>query len=188
MNTLAEYKEQALAVKWESRPWFVTFSIKPDLYSLNVRNQFKKTIPSIIAILDNMTEKYVMLMETTKKSNVHYHALVQFKDNNSQMMGVLLEDQMKAHRVIGNTKVNDTQVLEENYPRTIEYLFKDYDKTHKILNFRGFNKPMYDNEICHIQDIYVKRPKMVIKTALLDNLVRGVALSDGVQEEDPFEF
>jgi len=164
MNTLAEYKEQALAVSWDGgRPWFLTITVKPELYSLNVRNQYKKTIPHVISILGNMTKKYVLLMETTKKSNVHYHVLAQFKDNNSQLMGTLLEDQLKGHKVLGNTKVNDTQVLEENYPRTIEYLFKDYEKTMKMLNFRGFNKPAYDNEICFIQDIYVVKPKTLIK-------------------------
>jgi len=91
--------------------------------------------------------------------------------------------------VLGNTKVNDTQVCVENYDRTVDYLFKSYETTNKVLNFRGYNKPSYTNETCFVQDIYIVKVQKQIQTALLDQIrIDGVTrvLGEIDLDDDPF--
>lgn len=161
MNPLAEYKELVRTIQWSSQPWFITITLRPELYKLRVKAQYKKTIEHVKHILALATNKYVVIAETTKAGNIHYHALAEFKEGNTKLMASVIVDVIKGHKYLGNTKVNDTQVSEDNMSRTVEYLFKSYQDTSTLVNFVGYGKPLDDYGICFIKtrEEVVKRTK-----------------------------
>jgi len=126
-----------------------------------------------------MCEAYYLVPEITKNGNIHYHAIANFKDGNSRMMATLLCDMVKPNKYIGNTKVNDCQVAIEDYGRTVEYLFKEYKTTLKMINFNGFRKDPSEIEIFYASGVNKKESDH--RTISLSKLC--VCLGDGDEEQ-----
>jgi len=152
MNPLTEYKELVRTIEWTSQPWFITITIRPELYKLKAKSQYKKTIEHVKHILNMATNKYVLVVELTKNNNIHYHAIAEFKENNTKVMASIIVDVIKGHSYLGMTKVNDTQVQDINMGRTIDYLFKDYNDTFTLINFTGYGKTPDDFGVCFIKE------------------------------------
>ena len=166
MNPLTEYKELVRTINWTSQPWFLTITLKQDLYKLKAKSQYKKTIDHVKHILNMATNKYVLNVELTKAGNIHYHAICEFKENNTKVMASIIVDVIKGHKYLGITKVNDTQVKPENMGRTIDYLFKEYNDTFTLVNFTGYGKPPDDYGVC-----FVKEKEITIKKAKQNKIV-----------------
>lgn len=166
--SLAEYKKQVSNAQWESRPWFITMTLKPEHYSLKLQKQYLLSLPYVKSILDSMCTKYILAPEITKAGNIHYHAVATFKEENSRMMAILLTDIVKTNKFIGNTKVNDKQVEDKDLERTYDYISKEITQTEGLINFNGFNKPRSEYDIIHTESKQTKKKTPSKLTKLLD--------------------
>lgn len=113
---------------------FVTFTLKPIIYDLNCRTQIRKTIPHILKTLNNVSNKWIIVAELTKANNIHYHAMVKYKDE--EISEFQLVDQLKDNKYIG------TSFITERYQGVdgtgnIQYMIKHILITQKKLNPKG---------------------------------------------------
>lgn len=117
---------------------FVTITLKPKLYKYQALTQYELTHQIIEKLLSN-TQLSSYVVELTLDCNVHYHAIVKFRDKFNR---ILFMNSAKKSREIGFIKITPTPITkDEQLVRTITYMLKDLHNTKKIISRNGY-KPL----------------------------------------------
>ena len=152
-----------------SGSYFMTVSLKPDLYSFSARSQFKKTNDKLFKLIKGYSNNFMMTTELTKKANIHYHIIIKFKD--MEYVSELLIEALRSTKEFGNTMINPDVIIETE--RTLNYIKKDIHKTYTIINNIKYGKSNYTQIFfCHKIHIVpiVAVPQPVPDTTQLDML------------------
>lgn len=127
--------------------YFLTLTLKPFLYKESVKRQLEITEDQIKDFLKHMDASGVMVFETTKSANVHYHALLTFNvpEFISKRLIYYVQDYFRKSKVIGF--VDCQQVID--YKKVLFYLFYDYEETELNTEIKPvqFNKSDYKVDI-----------------------------------------
>lgn len=112
--------------------YFITQTLKPKFYKFNINLQRELTQNTIGQLLKEFSKEFILTCELTKQGNVHYHAIVVFKNSVSLIRFI---EQTKKKNYIGMSRVTPAPILhDEGMVRSKEYLIKDVDKTIKFIN------------------------------------------------------
>lgn len=115
---------------------FITITLKPRLYKFQSMTQYEMSVNEVTAILCNSV-RAVMGCELTKDGNVHYHAIVKFRDKLNRINVVNCLRRKK--NLIGYYKLTDNAISHtDNLERSIRYLTKDLLDTQNILHTRNY--------------------------------------------------
>lgn len=149
---------------------FITVTLRPDLYGRNARGQFKTSIKHLHMMLQNNLDRYCWVAELTNKGNVHYH--IAGKENQQYAKDVIM-DVSKCHKILGNTLINREKISERK--RTYEYMIKDIDKTHYVIN----NKKTDELEISgHWEKPVIKKAKTKVLLPVAKAIDNNINLED----------
>lgn len=114
---------------------FITVSLKPTLYKESFQNQYAETTFQLKQYIECVATDAIVVIEATKKTNVHYHILA-----NSEHSNESIDDFVRNFKKLGNTftkKCNDPKYKVEisNSQMTLsEYMTKDFTRTEELLN------------------------------------------------------
>jgi len=107
-------------------------TLHPDMYKKTVREQYKQTIDKILIRLNYLRFASLIVAEITKKGNIHYHLIV--LPNEGSYIEEMIDD-FRSMKFIGSTYVNNhtiTNII--SMKRCLDYIFKEFNKTMKIIN------------------------------------------------------
>lgn len=117
--------------------YFMTQTLRPSLYKHKARDQYVKTIPIMHRHLRNCCKWYALVVELTKKANIHYHIKCEFI---TDAWKLLYLDNV---RRIG---FNDCSIIKD-MDKTTDYMLKDVLKTQEWFRLRpgehGMNLKVY---------------------------------------------
>lgn len=115
--------------KVSSAIYFITITLKPDLYKYSSITQYEMTVNAVKEILAKYNNYYVMVAEHTADANIHYHAMIVPRD---RYANIALINKLKKGRLFGFIKQNSEPVIERQ--RTFNYLKKELFYTQKTLS------------------------------------------------------
>lgn len=119
--------------------YFITITLSPKLYKYYFTTQYDMTVNELRSILLTNADKSMMVIESTKQANVHYHGIVLFKDEIQKLVFI---DKIKRKRVFGFCKITDKPIdTLESFERAFKYLTKDIKTTERLLYTRAGYKP-----------------------------------------------
>ena len=113
-----------------------TFTLKNTVFNhdsgmgRNAKQQYILSQREIMKRVSGYTKNMIIVAELTKNGNIHFHGLMEFKNDLSKD---LLIDDLKGNRYIGHTLIQNAN-NENHYEKFKEYLLKDYIKTLTIVN------------------------------------------------------
>lgn len=114
--------------------FFLTITLKPTIYEYSSVTQYEMTRGALLKIFSS-AQSFVMVPEHTGTGNIHYHALVQFRDTITR---INIINRLKRNKFIGFIKVNSKPVKSEKYFRNeIKYIIKKVHENVKILGITG---------------------------------------------------
>lgn len=112
--------------------YFVTLTLKPKMYKYSSKTQFEITSGDVYDIINRSSVQFVCIPEHTAVGNVHYHAVVLFRDKSNVIM---FNNKVKKIKSLGMTKITPTPIESlEQLNRSCEYLFKELDLTKKCID------------------------------------------------------
>jgi len=157
-----------------SGAYFMTVSLKPDLYKWCARKQLKLTFDKLSRYIKIYSNKFLMVAELTKKNNIHYHIIIHFND--ILYADTLLMETLKTSNEFGNTMINEKVITETQ--RTFEYCVKDINKTYTIVNKVKYGKPGYTL----LYDVYtvhnVEKKEIIMMEIDTSSLDEGISIDD----------
>lgn len=118
-------------VQYIGRIRMFTFTLSNKLYKYSSITQYELTKNDINSMLSTSGSRYVLSTELTEVGNVHYHAIVYFNDNYSQISFI---NKLKKKRNFGFYHIKNKIESREALKRTCEYLLKDVTTTMKVLH------------------------------------------------------
>lgn len=121
-----------------------TITLKPILYKNKADAQYFETYDKLCNILSQMG-KYVLVAETTKAYNIHYHGTMEFNIMRPNLRKYFV-DSFRNSKIFGF--VNIKQIDDE--PGWCEYISKDFEEFRKI-NLRAIIKDdldYFDEQYC----------------------------------------
>lgn len=134
----------------DSYNYFITFTLDPSIYKHTAREQLKKTVNLLIKVLERLCTRYRFTVELTKKANVHYHAIVDFKPDLYDYGPLILRDEIKKIKLLGDDILIDPiRHTLKDHVRILDYLVKDFIKTSAVINRTKTQKVLaldYDGE------------------------------------------
>lgn len=104
----------------------LTLTLRPSLYRFTAQEQYDKCYESLRTIFKYY--KVFCIAELTQENNVHYHCIIELKSFKER---ALLLDKFRKHNHKFGRKTC-TQLID--YPKYVEYLFKDIEKTSQLIN------------------------------------------------------
>lgn len=115
----------------------VTFTLSPEIYNKPIRQQLKKSGGISEGILcDILTEycnKYIIVAELTKRAVVHYHCLLEYKDEYSEYN--IIDSLKYKSKILGKPYMNQHLIRnKDEWTRAYNYITKELNKTHIIVN------------------------------------------------------
>lgn len=160
------FKASKQIMPYTSSILFVCLTLKPELYKLSSRTQYRKSIKNVIGIMSNLTTKFIAIHELTEQNNIHYHLAVEPKD--PELFQYILLDNLKSNKhSLGHVMTIDKPKAYENYHNLLKYMFKDIQRTNKIINDKKTNiiqsYLMYPFEL-----VQRKRALKSLKSIILD--------------------
>lgn len=114
---------------------FITVSLKPTLYKESFQNQYAETTFQLKQYIECVATDAIVVIEATKKTNVHYHILA-----NSEHSNESIDDFVRNFKKLGNTftkKCNDPKYkldISNSQMTLAEYMTKDFTRTEELLN------------------------------------------------------
>lgn len=135
---------------------FITATLKPQLYRRTIRKQFLLTVQGLKMTADIYMSYYIIVPELTKANNIHYHIIAKFRDD-MPFAEIKFQDCMKLSKNIGIVHINDADIIDK--VRTVEYLFKDYNKTKSLINLK---KDELDIILHRSKPIRFKKPRLIM--------------------------
>lgn len=149
---------------------FITITLNPKIYSESPRNQLINTYDAITFLCNTIGLRHIGLAELTKKNNIHFHVLIQYKDNYTYSdFEIFCKENNKLFGTIYKSIPNKTKSLEEQLKDALAYITKDISKTYT----------------------YVKTSKMLIKKMSLlyeGNINKQIAELDKSEIVIPIKF
>lgn len=112
---------------------FFTQTLNPKYYKLPVSQQYDETKHAVRRILKEYSSYFVITVELTEKTNIHYHAIVAL--SNPEFKHHVIEKL----RFLGGAQFNTQPITLENRQRTIDYIMKDQELMKKFIY-----KPYYE--------------------------------------------
>lgn len=128
-----------------------TFTLNPEFCRRRkYRNQLNASFNVLNNILCNHFNRFIIVAELTKQSNIHYHMIGQLKENEGYHY---LNDNMRYNKIQKMFGMHKVENKIHNIRQWIDYMFKDMDQTYKIINKKGSE----NYNIIHIKD-YITEP------------------------------
>lgn len=112
---------------------FLTVTLKPELYSNQIRQQYRKTYNVLTKFLQSHCDKYLLVTELTKECNVHYHIILKLSAlvyEGTDLSDMNFLNDFKTLKPFGFKKLEVIQSIDNVY----NYLVKDIKKTHGVIN------------------------------------------------------
>lgn len=158
--------------------YLLTITLNPELYRYSSRIQLKKTFDNLENILKILCDRYYVVAELTKTSNVHYHGVVSW-DKTKQYHKDRLQDILKCSRTLGsNLYINPMISTPEESLRVWEYIHKEDVRTHSVINSK---KSLY------ISPIRYWRRSGILRHQLSQNKSNTKLLDIIKSSENPYE-
>lgn len=111
--------------------YFLTVTIKPKFYKYGSGTQFDITRPTMSQVLYN-SRFALYVPEHTKQGNIHYHAIVKFKD---EVNKIFILNSLKAKRDLGFIKLTPAPIKDKDaLKRSVTYMVKDLKSSARILH------------------------------------------------------
>lgn len=118
--------------------YFATFTLKPKLYKYTSITQLELTNNELFSVLHQCSENFICVAEHTKAGNVHYHAIITFRDN---LQRLFLCNRIKKQRLFGFMKLDAEPI--SNIQGVANYMTKDLYTTCKIFTSTPGRRPRY---------------------------------------------
>lgn len=114
----------------KSVDYFMTFTLKPLMYSKVILYQMNKGYEHIEMLFDSLKFEGLCVFELTKGLNVHFHALGNFNTGYDVKDRILplVHDFFRKSKIIG--RIDIQQCID--WSKTYRYLLKDHDETKTI--------------------------------------------------------
>lgn len=155
--------------------YFYTVTLSPKLYKLASKEQFMQTSFIIRNTIHKYARHYGIMPEITKDGNVHYHFWATIKNEENRF---ILLNELKRKQKLGFIKLTPNKVdTPESLDRMLNYIFKEHEKTHKILLMRNHESIYYSN----INEQYVnetpdEQPSNLILKIISDLDYKGIQI------------
>lgn len=130
---------------------FLTVTLKPEYYSNQIRQQYRKTYNVLTKFLQSHCDKYLLVTELTKDCNIHYHATLKLSTliyEGTDLSDMNFLNDFKTLKPFGFKKLESINNQENVY----NYCVKDIKKTHGLLN------PVSKTAL-NVWSYWVKQPK-----------------------------
>lgn len=108
--------------------YFITITIKPKFYKYTSVTQFELSNGEVVGIFNTLTKDYIVVPEHTKAGNIHYHAVVTFREDTQRISFI---NKLKKNSTLGFVKFDTNEI--RNSLKVMEYMTKDLYETLKIL-------------------------------------------------------
>lgn len=119
------------AIRNSSLTYFVTQTLKPTYYKMKIDTQHTQTYCKLGHAFKEWCTDFIYLPEITKQGNIHYHAIVTFKNEISMLRFI---EQTKSKQWLGFMKITSNSIEDKvNMIRSKEYLIKDVETTIKFV-------------------------------------------------------
>lgn len=116
--------------------FFITITIKPRLYKYQSITQYEMTYNMIHNVIETFSMCFAMSVELTSQGNIHYHAIMRFRDKFNRISFI---NKVRKMREAGYMKITENAIIyEESLSRSCIYLIKDYDTTSRILHTSNY--------------------------------------------------
>jgi len=111
----------------------VTFTLSPEIYNKPIRQQLKKSKGILCDILNAYCTKYIIVAELTKKAVIHYHCLLEYRNEYSECN--IIDSLKYKQKILGNPYMNQHMISNKyEWIRAYNYITKELNKTHIIVN------------------------------------------------------
>lgn len=118
---------------------FITFTLPKKFYQFQSLTQYEMTINAFRLKLTTARALSTYCVEITNSANVHYHAIMSFRDDLAQISFI---NSIRRCTYLGFYKITDNPIThKDNLIRSANYLTKDIQKTSKVLH-TGNYKPL----------------------------------------------
>lgn len=151
---------------------FFTITLKPELYSNQIRQQHRKTYKCLTTFMQSHCDKYLLVAELTKDCNLHYHAVLKLSAlvyEGTDLSDMNFLNNLKTLKPFGFKKLEIVRNLNESF----NYITKELKKTHGTLN--PSSKTCLD-----VWNYWVKQPIPTPQTTL-------APIKDDYKEEEDHE-
>lgn len=122
---------------------FLTVTLNPSIFNLNMREQHRKTFQKLVKFLNDFFKSYFLVVELTKDANIHYHIhgdlfqnIVKTSDGTNEDITLIhFKDVYKSllKHGFGFHKIETVK----NKLLTAQYLRKELSKTNLSINRRN---------------------------------------------------
>lgn len=110
--------------------YFFTITLKPDIYGLPVRTQYRKTVNNVINRLRKYEEWKFTVEICPKNGNVHYHGIVKMLGYSSHILICRLKDSFKGDKYFGFVQCDQVRSMEQSE----DYILKECKESDIIIN------------------------------------------------------
>lgn len=110
--------------------YFFTITLKPDIYGLPVRTQYRKTVNNVINRLKRFEEWRFTVEICPKNGNVHYHGILKMLGYSPHILICRLKDSFKGDKYFGFVQCDQVRSMQQSE----DYILKECKESDIIIN------------------------------------------------------
>lgn len=132
--------------------FFITVTLKPKLYKFTAHTQYQITTYDMDKCI-YQSDDYILVPECTKDGNIHYHAIVSFRN---ALQRISFIDSVKKNKTLGFIKLTPKPLdNKESFDRAYNYLLKDVHTTTKLVHTANYTPPIITDKYMN-NNVFIK--------------------------------